>query len=257
MGCLTFPICLALCMPIFLHHFVMEKENKLVDNMKTNGLKMFNYWLINGVYNFISYLFTAILFFIFGRYVFDLDFFSNTHVIFFVILFIVWGLCQVSLSMFYASVFSSAQSASMTGYAFTLWTCVICSNMTVSVFAVPRRLPDWMMYYPNFPFVRAMYLLLDPCTWESCLGDIDMAPPEFYEMIGWLLFNSVLYLIVALYLNEVWPQEFGVQKHPLFPVEGLMKQFIPALHNQIFNDESNLVAFRDENELKDEDDDVR
>lgn len=145
----------------------------------------------------------------------------------------------------------------MTGYAFTLWTCVITSNITISVFAVPRRLPQWMMYYPNFPFVRAMYLLLDPCTWEACLGDMDMAPPEFYEMIGYLLMNSVLYLIGALYLNEVWPQEFGVQKHPLFMVEGLIKQFIPSIHNQIFNDESTLIGFRDEDELKDEDDDVR
>ena len=113
--------------------------------------------------------------------------------------------CQVSLSMFYCSLFSSAQSASMTGYAITLWTCTICSNITISVFASPRRLPQWMMYYPNFPFVRAMYLILDPCTWEACFGDYDMAPPEFYEMLSYLLFDSVLYLVAALYLQQVFP----------------------------------------------------
>ena len=141
MGVLTYPICLALCMPIFLHHFVMEKENKLVDNMKTNGLKMYNYWIINGIYNFTSYIFTAILFFVFGRYIFGIDFFCDTHISFFILLFFTWGLCQISVSMFYSSIFSSAQSASMTGYAITLWTCTICSNITISVFAVPRRLP--------------------------------------------------------------------------------------------------------------------
>ena len=168
--------------------------------MKTNGLKMYNYWIINGIYNFTSYSITTILFFIFGRYVFLIDFFCDTHISFFILMFLCWGFCQVSVSMFYSSIFSSAQSASMTGYAITLWTCTVCSNITISIFAVPRRLPQWMMFYPNFPFVRAIYLLLDPCTWEACLGDYDMAPPEFYEMLGYLLFNSIIYLIGALYL---------------------------------------------------------
>jgi len=93
----------------------------------------------------------------------------------------------------------------MTAYAATLWTCTISSNITISVFAVPRRFPQWMMYYPNFPYVRSIYLLLDPCTWQSCLGDFDMAPDEFHEMCGWILFNSVFYLIAALYLGQVVP----------------------------------------------------
>jgi len=235
----------------------MEKELKLVDNMKSNGLKMYNYWIVNGIYNFFSYLVTAALYFSFGRYVCKLDFFQDTHILLFIELFSCWGLCQVSLSMFFCSMFSSAQSAAMSGYAIAIWSCCLTSNITVAVFSVPRRLPEWMMFYPTFPFVRAMYLIIDPCTWETCYGDYDLAPPEFREMERWLILNSIVYLILALYLNEVLPQTYGVPKHPLFMFESVCKHYLPNVHNYVFGDMTHLTAFRDAKELNDEDTDVK
>jgi hypothetical protein len=76
--------------------------------MKTNGLNMYNYWLVNAVFNYCSYLTTAFLYFFAGRYLFDIDYFANTSCWLFLEMFGVWGLCQVSLSMFYCSLFSSA-----------------------------------------------------------------------------------------------------------------------------------------------------
>jgi len=85
----------------------MEKETKLVDNMKINGLKMKNYWAVNAVYNFCSFAITATIYVAMGRF-FELDFFTDTHLFLFVELFFCWGLCQVSLSMFFCSLFSTA-----------------------------------------------------------------------------------------------------------------------------------------------------
>jgi hypothetical protein len=106
-GVISFPVCISLCLPVFLHHLVMEKETRLVDNMKINGLKMFNYWLVNGIYNFFSFALTAVCYIGFGRYV-DLNFFVDTHILIFVQLLFCWGLCQVALSMFFCSLFSEA-----------------------------------------------------------------------------------------------------------------------------------------------------
>jgi len=72
--------------------------------------------------------------------------------------------------MFFSSMFSSAQSAAMTSYAIAIWTCCLTSNLVASVFSQPKRLPEWMMNYPAFPYVRALYLLIDPCTWDQCIG---------------------------------------------------------------------------------------
>jgi len=92
-GVIVYPVCLALCTPVFLHHLVMEKETKLVENMKINGMKMYNYWLVNGVFNFCSYCITAILFWSFGRYVCDLDFFTDTNGRVLFEIYFIWGLC--------------------------------------------------------------------------------------------------------------------------------------------------------------------
>jgi ABC-type multidrug transport system ATPase subunit len=183
----------------------MEKEKKLVENMKTNGLNMYNYWLVNGIYNYISYTVTVFIYWGTGRYIFGLDFFKDTNVLLFIELFFVWGLCQISLSMFYCSLFSSAQAASMSAYTISIWTCTLVSNVTMAVFSVPRRLPMILMYYPTAPYVRATYLLLDVCTWDVCFGDYGLAPDEFHEMCWYLFLNSVVYMILALYLNQVIP----------------------------------------------------
>jgi len=70
----------------------MEKECKLVENMKTNGLNMNNYWIVNGVYNFCSYAATAFFYFAGGRYMLGLDFFEDTNAWLLLQVFTVWGL---------------------------------------------------------------------------------------------------------------------------------------------------------------------
>jgi hypothetical protein len=89
----------------------------------------------------------------------------------------------------------------MTSYAIAIWCCAVAANISQSVYASPRRFPQFLMYFPPFPFSRAIYLLCDSCCWEKCYGDYNLAPFEFHEMNLWMLFDSVAYLIVAIYLN--------------------------------------------------------
>ena len=60
---------LSLGMPNFLSHIVFEKENKLIDNMKTNGLKMSNYWVVNFTFSYFTYFLTVLFMIFYGRYV--------------------------------------------------------------------------------------------------------------------------------------------------------------------------------------------
>ena len=43
MGACMYPIALALLLPVFMYSIVVEKEEKLQDFMKMNGMKTFNY----------------------------------------------------------------------------------------------------------------------------------------------------------------------------------------------------------------------
>ena len=82
-------------------------------------------------------------------------------------------------------------------------------------------------------------------------------PEEVWTCIKWLYADAFIYMILAAYLNEVIPQEFGVPRHPLFFLETRIKSWSPSLHDAIFGDEQNLKAFKDDSELYQEDPDAK
>ena len=256
-GVNVFPVCMALSLPIFLHHLVMEKQLRLVEIMKINGLKMRNYWIVNSVVCFCFFTATATFTFVFGKYVFAFDFYKDTHVMFFVELFACWGISNIALSVFFSSFMNCSSTASMMGYTLSIWTCTLCSNITQAIYTLPRRLPQFLMYYPSFPFVRAIYLLADPCTWDRCYGEYHRMPAEFREMQFYLLFDSFCYTIAGLYLHQVVPQTYGVPKHPLFFIQPFIRRNFPDLYLKIYGDETNLKAYMDEEELAEEDQDTK
>lgn len=89
----VFPICLTISLPIFLANLVSEKEMRLVEIMKINGLKMKNYWIVSGIYNFCTYSITIIIYWGVGRYLCKLTCFTDTHAGLWFELYACWGLC--------------------------------------------------------------------------------------------------------------------------------------------------------------------
>lgn len=77
-GNIVYPVLLSLGLPVFLYTIVLEKETRLMQNMKINGMKMYNYWFVAYIFNFFLYSIVAIGYFIFGRYVSGLTFFMDT-----------------------------------------------------------------------------------------------------------------------------------------------------------------------------------
>jgi hypothetical protein len=71
---------------------VLEKELRLIENMKINGMKMSNYWIVSYTFNFVFYMTTALLFLIVGTKVYDIQMFTETSKTFFVVVMIGWGL---------------------------------------------------------------------------------------------------------------------------------------------------------------------
>lgn len=93
LGLAVYPLCLCLTLPVFIYTLVLEKETKLVETMKINGMKMRNYWLINFVFDFIIYAINAGLYWFCGVFVFKLTFFLNTSPFVILLVFLGWGLC--------------------------------------------------------------------------------------------------------------------------------------------------------------------
>ena len=87
-----------LCMglPMFMYQVVLEKEMKLVEYMKINGLTMANYWTVMFLFNYGYYLISATLFYLFGKYVLGMLVFKATHPLLMFVVMNGWGLAQIS-----------------------------------------------------------------------------------------------------------------------------------------------------------------
>lgn len=85
------PITMSLSMPNFVSHLVFEKERKLIDNMKTNGLKMRNYWTVNCLYAFLVYMASVFVWILYGRYVIGSYSVCETYAPLFIRIFGVYG----------------------------------------------------------------------------------------------------------------------------------------------------------------------
>ena len=66
-GLAVFPACMAIALPVFLYNLVLEKETKLLETMKINGMKMKYYWLINFSFFLGIFLVTVVVFWCVSR----------------------------------------------------------------------------------------------------------------------------------------------------------------------------------------------
>ena len=103
-GALIFPVNLCLSLPVFIYTLVMEKELKLVENMKINGLQMRNYWFVNFVFDYLLYWITTGIFWFCSAFVFNISYFRDTNFYLLFSTLFAWGLSQVSIA-FFLSVF--------------------------------------------------------------------------------------------------------------------------------------------------------
>ena len=92
MGTFVFPICMCMCLPVFLYQIVLEKETRLIETMKINGMRMYNYWIVNFFFNLGIYCITAIVYVFFGAYIFGIELFNATSLSLLILLMLGWGL---------------------------------------------------------------------------------------------------------------------------------------------------------------------
>lgn len=77
-GASLYPLALSLLLPIFMYVIVLEKEEKLLEMMKMNGMRMKDYWLMTFLFSLTLTIVTYTLFYLFGYFILGLSFFTET-----------------------------------------------------------------------------------------------------------------------------------------------------------------------------------
>lgn len=65
-GASLYPLSLSLLLPVYMYTIVLEKEERLIEMMKMNGMKILNYWIVNYLFFFMLYFVTITIFMLFG-----------------------------------------------------------------------------------------------------------------------------------------------------------------------------------------------
>ena len=218
-GGIFYPLGVSLLMPLFMHAIVLEKENKLIEIMKINGLKLRYYWLSNFLLNYLLYIFTMILFICFGGYVLKLSLFTDTHIVILAAILLAWGICQIGLAFFYVAFINKARNATIAGYMLSIWTPVICVCLNLLVFEsidTNNACPVYLFMYPTFALCRLFYVITMKCAYEHCIDRLSDVNEEMMICFGIMLVMGIVFGVVGVYLNEVVPQEYGVRRGVLF-----------------------------------------
>jgi hypothetical protein len=142
-----------------MYSIVLEKEERLIEMMKMNGMKIINYWAVNYIFFFMMYTITATIFMLFGYLILDLSFFTQTSGLLLVFILFGWGLCQVSFSFFFQTFIQKAKTASIVGYVLSVWLILIAVTFNIAVYPTPQIMPDFLLMVPQFGFCRIVYIL--------------------------------------------------------------------------------------------------
>jgi len=220
-----FPVCMSLLLPVFIYAIVYEKEQKVLEIMKMNGMKMRYYWLVNFTLDFIIYWATFAVFFTYGGLILNIDAFLHTSPLFQFIMFTAWGYAQIAMAFFVSPFLGRAQSATITGYVISLWLTVIAITLNNTLYDFPNKMPLSLAIIPTFAFCRVYYRVSHGCGFDTCIYSLEIADEEMWNCIGLMYLVSTILLFLGIYLHEVVPQEYGVARHPLFFIDWLKEKF--------------------------------
>lgn len=222
-----FPVALTLQLPVFLYVVVLEKEMGLRQIQLVSGMRMGPYWAVATLLNLALYA-ALVLSFVVGGLSLQLRFFVQTHPSVQAALFLGWGLALVAFSTFLSSFLNSRRVATVMGYAVALFgtlTCLVISDGLYagaqSHFSLGATLPTGCLALPLFGLVRAVFLMNDRCTaFLDCYGPLSDIPAddELLPVLASLYICAAAYFLAGLYMDSVLPSQFGVPRHPLFPL---------------------------------------
>lgn len=135
---LIFPISLSLLFPVFLYTVVLEKEEKLIQMMKMNGMKISSYWFVYFIFNFAFSLLTNVVFVLLGTLLTGMRFFLESDPLLLAVVLIGWSLAQIGMAVFFQTFLNKSRSANIIGYLISIWTSMIGSTLCIGVYQYPN-----------------------------------------------------------------------------------------------------------------------
>ncbi|CAI6001248.1 unnamed protein product [Closterium sp. NIES-64] len=210
-------------------NLVTERELKLRQAMSTMGLMDSVFWLTWFLWEFLLAIISCILLVCFGM-MFQFDFFlHNAFLVLFLMFFLFW-LSMTSLAFFVSTFLRKASTANTVGFFIFIIGFVL---QLIVLFGVPysKEYSNGLriifnLFPPDLLAIGLKYLgdatatPEDPGIKLSTIGQCSPRSPDcVMTMAGiyvWLLVLTIVYFILAVYLDNVLPDVNGIRKPCFF-----------------------------------------
>ncbi|CAL1368223.1 unnamed protein product [Linum trigynum] len=208
---------------------VTEKELKLRQAMSTMGLYDSAYWLSWIVWEGIFAAISSLLLVLFGL-MFKFDFFWKNSFAVVYLVFFLFQFNMVGYAFMLSNFISKASSATAVGFSVFI-IGFITQVMTSDVFPYASNISItvktiWSLFPPNLLAIALMRLsdaTEDPSgvgiSWSSrgkCLSGIPNCEMTLNDVYIWLLATAFLWFALAIYLDNIIPNAYGVRKSILY-----------------------------------------
>ena len=115
LGLLLYPFAVSFVLAIYVNTIVVEKQERLREMMRMNGLNMIWYWFVNYLWDIILYFFIIIMM-IAVSVAYGLRMFTQTSYVIWIVILIGWGNCQVAMGFVLSAFFNKARTATIVSY---------------------------------------------------------------------------------------------------------------------------------------------
>ncbi|XP_053381131.1 cholesterol transporter ABCA5-like [Mercenaria mercenaria] len=207
-------------------NLVAEKEKKIKEGMKMMGLRDAAFWLSWGfVYSVIIIVVTLVVIAI----AYEFKFFTNSNMLLFFLMLVLYGLSIIGVSFSLTPFFSKAQVAggvaSVSSMLISLLYLIVSLTRTYTSAGVEYTIPVWGRWLLCILSPVALALAIDQAIYLDIVNPDGMTFSTLtvgeFPLLGPLLMlavDTVMYFILAVYLDNVIPGEYGPRQPPWYIV---------------------------------------
>ncbi|KAJ3078617.1 hypothetical protein HK102_004366, partial [Quaeritorhiza haematococci] len=210
-----------------LTHLVVEKEKKIKEGLLMQGLSPIAFWAAWG----ITYALYALIASIVYAIVFRISIFPKSDFILTFLLVVFFDISNILFGFMTSIFFSKSKTATQTVPSISLILSILYIPLVALNSSVWIRFALSLIFYP-VGFTLALESIFTLETTQNGLQFdnlfmVDNGPSGTTIGVGFyliaLVFSNVLYAVMAVYLDQVVPTEYGTRRPWYYPVEFLFR----------------------------------
>lgn len=199
----------------FIYNVVNEKEKRITENLRNMGMSMYKHYAAWIVFNSLVLTAVTLTWAILAK----LMMFHQSNLFFVFLLIFLPGLAMQSIGVFVSAFFVKAKSAIICGIVF-MFISDLMRSAAQSVTNPPEQLLKWMALSPSQAVSSGGSILVQSESYADGFGFDNLNTYvngfRFRYFIEVQLISSLVFIVLGLYLDQVWPSEIGQKRHPLF-----------------------------------------